>query len=159
MHDSGSRRWRVAGVLVSASWLVTACGVLPQNPGNESYSPGSPRGPEQAGYNGTIQDIPTSIDPRTPEAAGTPGRSLAMDPGERALLESRGTGGGGQGEDVVLEAVPGVEGRRSGSLYGGSGAEGAAPIPGEREVIDPTRDTRQRAPASQEGSGEGSQRR
>lgn len=96
MHDSGWRRWRMWGALVPASWLVTACGVLPQNAGNESYHPGFVReGPAQAGYNGTIQQLPTSIDPRTPEKAGTSGRSLPMDLGERALREQQGKGGSG----------------------------------------------------------------
>lgn len=121
------------GALVSASWLVTACGVLPQQAGNESYEPGFVRrGPAQAGYNGTIQDIPTSIDPRTPRTQGTPGRSLALDAGERALREQQqglgGSGAGQGGKDL---------GGEGGSLYGGSGAEGAAPIPTERDITRP----------------------
>lgn len=113
MHD-GFKRWIRLGALAAASGWMVACGALPQQAGNESYNPGFVRSPEQAGYNGTIQDIPTSIDPRTPEAQGTPGRSLLLDPGERALLEALGEGS-----------------RDDGSIYGGSGSEGAAPIPTE----------------------------
>jgi hypothetical protein len=99
MHDSGWRRWWKMGALVSASWLVVACSRLPQQPGNESFRPGLVREtPAQAGYNGTIQDLKSSIDPRTPDKEGTPGRSLPMDPGERALMEQQqGLGGSGSG--------------------------------------------------------------
>lgn len=103
MHDRGFKRWVVLGVLASASWLATACGSLPQQPGNESFSPGFVRepGPMQGGFNGTIKDNPTSIDPRTPEAQGTPGRSLAYDPGERAVRKQQGELGlGGSGSTV-----------------------------------------------------------
>lgn len=94
MHDSGFKRWMVWGALASASWLVAACGVLPQSGDTYVVAPGFTRSPELTGYNGTIKDIPTSIDPRTAEAKGTPGRSLLLDPGEQALLESQGAMGG-----------------------------------------------------------------
>jgi hypothetical protein len=86
------------GVLVSAAWLMTACNSLPQQPGNESYRPGFVRDPAQSGYNGTIKDLRSSIDPRTPDKEGTPGRSLPMDVGEQALMEQQqGLGGSGAG--------------------------------------------------------------
>jgi hypothetical protein len=122
MHDSGFKRWVVLGALASASWLVSACGVLPQQPGNETFSPGFVRDPAQAGYNGTIRDIPTSIDPRTPEKDGTPGRSLMMDPGEQALMGPQG-GLGGSGS---TPPAPGPEG---GPLYDQLGAEGSIIAP------------------------------
>jgi hypothetical protein len=37
------------------------------------------QGARDRGYNGTIQDIGSSIDPRTPELEGTPGRTLMTD--------------------------------------------------------------------------------
>jgi hypothetical protein len=118
MHDSGFKRWVVLGALASASRLVSACGVLPQQGDTFEVSPGFARSPEQTGYNGTIRDIHTSIDPRTPEAQGTPGRSLPMDPGERALWEAqRGLGGSGS-----TPPAPGPEG---GPLYEELGTEGA----------------------------------
>jgi hypothetical protein len=125
MRDSGFKRWVVLGVLVSASGWVAACGLLPQQPGNESYAPGFDRSPELSGYNGTIQDLPTSIDPRTPETSGTPGRSLAMDPGERALLESRGMGGSG--------STPPAQGSEGGSQYEGQGAGGRNEGPAKQD--------------------------
>ncbi|PTL81401.1 hypothetical protein [Vitiosangium sp. GDMCC 1.1324] len=98
MHDRGFKRWWVVGALASASWLVAACGALPRTGGNYEVPPGFVREPSLAGYNGTIRDIPDSIDPRTPDKNGTQGRSLRMDAGERALLQRLGeTGLGGSG--------------------------------------------------------------
>ena len=133
MHDSGFRRWVVMGVLASASWLVAACGALPQQPGNESFAPGGERTPAQTGYNGTIKDIPTSIDPRTPEKEGTTGRSLAMDNGERALLEQQGMGGSGPAAIYYPGRGPAYEGMGAhGSLYDPTRQRPAAEsIPGQ----------------------------
>ncbi len=134
MHESGFRRWVVWGALVSASWLMPACGLLPQQPGNESYSPGFARNPAQAGYNGTIKDLGSSIDPRTPQTEGTPGRSLLMDAGERALFEQQqGRGGSGPASTSSPE---------SGPLYPELGAEGG--------LGDPTR----KRPAAQSIPGQ-----
>ncbi|WP_257453459.1 hypothetical protein [Archangium lipolyticum] len=117
MHDRGFRRWVVLGALTSASWLVAACGLLPQQPGNDSFEPGQVRDPALAGYNGTIKDIPTSIDPRTPQTDGTQGRSLLMDSGERALREQRGEEGVGGGGPAPVPGSP---------LYMNQGAQGGA---------------------------------
>ncbi|MFY0571603.1 hypothetical protein ACN28E_48340 [Archangium lansingense] len=117
MHDSGFKRWMVLGALASASWLVSACGALPQQGNTYAVAPGFVRPAEQAGYNGTIRDIPTSIDPRTPEADGVQGRSLRMDAGERALLGAeQGLGGSG--------STPPAQGPEGGPLYEETGAEG-----------------------------------
>jgi len=130
MHDSGFKRWMVWGALASASWLVSACGVLPKQGDTFEVAPGFTRSPAQTGYNGTIKDIPTSIDPRTAEAKGTPGRSLLLDPGERARLEAQGAMGG----SGSAPPAPGPEG---GPQYEELGAEGS--------VIAPSREL----PASQ----------
>ncbi|HYO71861.1 MAG TPA: hypothetical protein VEU33_37865 [Archangium sp.] len=123
MHDSGLKRWVMWGALVSASWLVSACQSA-QQPGNTyEVAPGFTRSPEQTGYNGTIRDIPTSIDPRTPEAQGNMGRSLLLDPGERALLESQGGAMGGSGS---TPPAPGPEG---GPINDTLGAQGNAITP------------------------------
>jgi hypothetical protein len=127
MHDGGFRRWVMWGALASAAWLVSACGALPQNSGNETFRPGQARDPAQAGYNGTIKDIPTSIDPRTPEKDGTPGRSLALDLGERALREQQGQGGSGQASGSLEQGA-------QGSLYTPTRQEPAAQsIPGKSD--------------------------
>jgi hypothetical protein len=111
MHDSSLRRRVVVGAaLTVVAWLAPACGRLPQQPGNESYRAGFVRSsPLQEGYNGTIKQIPTSIDPRTPQTEGTPGRSLVMDAGERALLEAQRRGVGGSGAGPQYEPL-GAEG-------------------------------------------------
>lgn len=98
MHKSGLSRWVVRGVLVSAALGVVACGRLPQQAGNQSFHPGFAQS-ERPMYNGTIADIPTSIDPRTPEKSGTPNRSLRLDRGQQAMLapQLRGEGVGGSG--------------------------------------------------------------
>ena len=123
MHDRGFKRWVVLGALASASWLFPACQSA-QQPGNSfEVEPGFKRSPELSGYNGTIQDIHSSIDPRTPEAQGTPGRSLFLDPGERALLEAQGGAMGGSGS---TPPAPGPEG---GPLYDELGAAGSIIAP------------------------------
>jgi hypothetical protein len=94
-----------------------ACGALPQQPGNDSYEPGLVRGPAQAGYNGTIRDLPTSIDPRTPRTDGMSGRSLPMDLGERALRQQQGETGTGGGGPAPIPGSP---------MYMGLGAYGGA---------------------------------
>jgi hypothetical protein len=121
MRDSGFK-WMVWGVLASAAGVV-GCGVLPQQAGNDSYQPGFTRDPKVSLYNGTIEQIPTSIDPRTPDKQGTPNRSLAMDNGERALLGQRQSKSematGGSGPAPVPGATP----------YMGLGASGSVIAP------------------------------
>jgi hypothetical protein len=111
MRQNNSRKWMTWGVLAAAVGLLGGCTKLPQGAGNGTYHKGFVRGPDMPLYNGTIADIPTSIDPRTPDKQGTPNNSLAMDPGERALLEQR-------------------EGRKITSGVGGYGGSGPAPTPG-----------------------------
>lgn len=95
MHDKGFRRWVTLGVVASASWLVTACGALPRSGGDYEVQPGFVRNPASEGYNGTIQQLHSSIDPRTPQTDGTPGRSLPVDLGEKSLFQQQGRGGSG----------------------------------------------------------------
>ena len=114
MHDSGWRRLRMWGVLVAASGMALACNALPRNPGEYVIPPTQERTPEQLGYNGTIQDIPTSIDPRTPEKDGAMGRSLPVDLGSQRM-EGTGSGTGGMAEDSAA--------------YGGSGEVGSPQKP------------------------------
>jgi hypothetical protein len=128
MHERGFKRWVVLGALASASWLASACGALPQQAGNSSYSPGFVRGtsPLEGGYNGTIKDIPDSIDPRTLQAQGTQSRSLAFDLGARALLKQQAElGVGGSGSTVEGQ---GPEPRMIGPL---NDKPAALSIPGE----------------------------
>ena len=107
MHKSGLSRWVMRGVLVSAAVGAMACSKLPQQAGNKSLHPGFARGPDMPLYNGTIADIPTSIDPRTPQTEGTPNRSLRMDRGQEAMLAPRlrGEGVGGSGPAPLPSAT------------------------------------------------------
>jgi len=123
MRNSGFK-WMVWGALASAAAGVVGCGVLPQQAGNDSYQPGFTRDPKVSLYNGTIEQLPTSIDPRTPDKQGTPNRSLAMDNGERALLEQRQSKSkdmatGGSGPAPVPGSTP----------YMGLGASGSVIAP------------------------------
>jgi hypothetical protein len=132
------------GALVAVSGMALACEGLPRNPGEFTIQPGQKRSPEQAGYNGTIQDIPTSIDPRTPETDGTPGRSLAVDLGMQRM-EGTGSGTGGMAEDAAI--------------YGGSGEAGSAQGPtrespsGSPHTDGQEPDARTDAPEQQQQSG------
>ncbi|WNG30633.1 hypothetical protein F0U62_46425 [Cystobacter fuscus] len=113
MRNDGFK-WMVWGVLASAAAGVVGCAKLPQQAGNDTYQPGFTRDPKVSLYNGTIQQIPTSIDPRTPDKQGTPNRSLLMDPGERALLGQR------QSKNEEL----------------GMGGSGPAPLPGTTPYLN-----------------------
>ena len=95
MRQSGFRVWKVVAGLVAAG-LCAGCKYLPDT---GSVRPGGPSqtffGTEKAhlppgtyakfqvspdrGYNGTIAQLGSSIDPRTPEAAGKLGNSRRVD--------------------------------------------------------------------------------
>lgn len=94
----GGAGWVWMRRLALVGLACVGCEWLPRTGGDwEQAPPGSPatRG---AGYNGTIKDLPTSIDPRTPENEGTPGRSLQEDLAEvRGRQPATGQGGSGAG--------------------------------------------------------------
>lgn len=74
------------------------CECLPRTGGDWERDPAVPRSSRESGYNATIDELPTSIDPRTPEAEGTPGRSLQEDLAEvRRRRPATGQGGSGAG--------------------------------------------------------------
>ncbi|MBN1204951.1 MAG: hypothetical protein JXB05_08500 [Myxococcaceae bacterium] len=124
MRHRRFRGWGVLGGLAAAALLSVGCGWLPETGGRRQGDPpkdffGGPVGhatPENVapyqlradrGFNGTISELGSSIDPRTPETQGTLGRSLQQDitgymgreatelSGERAPT-SLGIGGSGQ---------------------------------------------------------------
>jgi hypothetical protein len=110
MRNNGFK-WMVWGVLASAAAGVVGCAKLPQQAGNDTYQPGFTRDPKVSLYNGTIQQLPTSIDPRTPDKQGTPNRTLLMDAGERALRGERQSkneeiGMGGSGPSPLPGTTP-----------------------------------------------------
>lgn len=113
-------KWGGVGALSSAALLGVACGVVPEMGGDqpdklsENFF-GAIRHPVEEirehqlttnrGYNGTIKDLGSSIDPRTPETAGTPGRSLPEDLAWRMVGVPQGgqeaTGGAGSGGQAL----------------------------------------------------------
>jgi hypothetical protein len=116
------------GGVASAVLLSVGCGRLVQTGGRDPMeSPQSVFGalkrearggdldryhyPSNRGYNGTIADLGSSIDPRTPETEGTPGRSRMLDIT------------GYMGNPALVAATR--EARMSQAI-GGSGSEGQA---------------------------------
>ncbi|MDY7227617.1 hypothetical protein [Hyalangium rubrum] len=123
MRHSGFRRWMWLGGLGSALVLSVGCGRLPQTGGErpddppENFFGGPVRHVPQdfythyqvdanRGFNGTIGQLGSSIDPRTPEKLGTQGNSRMEDVtgymgrgvttlGGNEAPTSQGIGGGG----------------------------------------------------------------
>lgn len=111
MRQGGFRAWKVLSGLAAVGLLGLGCGYLPESGGYD------PQGPPKTfigsrteyrhvspdrGYNGTIQDLGSSIDPRTPETEGMQGNSLQEDvtgwPGPSETQQ----GLGGSGRSGVL---------------------------------------------------------
>lgn len=135
MRDSGFRRWMWLGGAAAAALLSVGCGRLEQTGGGTGNEPPltffgslarSERGgdldryhvPKDRGYNGTIVDIGSSIDPRTPETEGTPGRTRLTDitgyMGRPDIVQgysdpptSLGIGGSGQVDSMTGAAASG----------------------------------------------------
>lgn len=97
------------GGVLAAALLGSACGEITRQGGADQDDPprnffGAMRVPDEQirasqrsvnrGYNGTIDDVGSSIDPRTPETQGTPGRSLPEDLAWKRAGQ-RGQGGAG----------------------------------------------------------------
>jgi hypothetical protein len=109
------------GGLASAVLLSTGCGRLPDTGGRRAGDPpedffggvvGTPSTEELSryhysadrGFNGTIAQLGSSIDPRTPETEGTPGRSRMEDVtgwiGPERVVTPLGIGGSGNAETL-----------------------------------------------------------
>lgn len=117
MNFSGLRRWVGLGALAAAALVGAACGEIPRTGGNDPREPrenifGAPREPiariqarqlaTDRGYNGTIADLGSSIDPRTAEKAGVQGRSLPEDLAWQPAGKRPGEEGvGGSGAEVM----------------------------------------------------------
>jgi hypothetical protein len=113
MRQSGFRAWKVFGGL-AAALLSVGCGRLPDTGGPQPDSPPedffggrvdrlSPDVYARAhvstdrGYNGTIQQLGSSIDPRTPQRLGQQGNSLQVDVTGRPAPRAPELGIGGSG--------------------------------------------------------------
>jgi hypothetical protein len=114
MRQSGFRAWKVFGGLVAAALLSVGCGRLPDSGGQHPDSPPedffggrvdrlSPEVYERAhvsadrGYNGTIQQLGSSIDPRTQQNLGQQGNSRQVDVTGRPAPRAPELGIGGSG--------------------------------------------------------------
>jgi hypothetical protein len=121
MKFSGLRRCVGLGAFAAAALVGAACGPVVTMGGQEAQQPpqgffGTPReSPEQMrerqrppdrGYNGTIQDLGSSIDPRTPEKAGVQGRSIPVDLAWQKMGQRQNQQGlGGSGTDTMYEEI------------------------------------------------------
>lgn len=117
MKFSGLRRWVGLAALASGALVGAACGVSPRMGGETTREPprtffGANReSPEQTGerqlatdrgYNGTIQDIGSSIDPRTPDKQGVQNRSLPADLAWQRMGQGQSQQGlGGSGSNMT----------------------------------------------------------
>ncbi len=105
MRQSGFRAWKGFGGLAVAL-LGVGCGYLPETGGYDRQGPPKTfigtrteyrHVSSDRGYNGTIQDLGSSIDPRTPEKEGARGNSRLVDvTGRPAPSTQLGTGGSGR---------------------------------------------------------------
>lgn len=86
MRQSGFRAWKVFGGMM-LGLLAVGCRYLPETGGNVKAGPrtfiGTFKQPHHVsadrGFNGTIQQLGSSIDPRTPERAGMRNNSRLED--------------------------------------------------------------------------------
>lgn len=130
MRQSGFRAWKVVGGLAVAL-LGVGCRYLPETGGHDPQ--GAPRtfigtwkehrhvSPDR-GYNGTIQDLGSSIDPRTPEKEGMRGNSRRVDvTGRPAPSTQLGTGGSGRAGEPDSSSDLGWRARRGYDLGPASG--------------------------------------
>jgi hypothetical protein len=114
MRQRGFRAGKVFSGLAAVALLSVGCGKLPATGGQHPDDP--PRNflgtkmrnvppdfysrfqyPQDRGYNGTIQSIGSSIDPRTPEREGTRGNSRQTDVTGRPAPAGPELGIGGSG--------------------------------------------------------------
>lgn len=153
MRERSLRRWSQAAVVAVGVLLGTGCGGLPETGGKQ---PDEPRGGafaqrgEQAealrnmegqvqkdqlpphmktagrGYNGTIRQIGSSIDPRTPQTDGQQNASIWDDPGK--MMQDRYSSQGGATYSPTTQGLGGEDGAEQGnSTYRNRGA-GFAPL-------------------------------
>jgi hypothetical protein len=126
MRQSGFRVWKVLAGLAAAG-LSVGCGYLPDTGALKQEGPpetflGTMKAhlPPDAsaqfhysadrGYNGTIQQLGSSIDPRTPETSGQMGNSIQDAMTGRPVDTELGIGGSGDAREL---------GNRSGSIDDG----------------------------------------
>jgi hypothetical protein len=136
MRQSGFRAWTVFGGLAVAL-LGMGCRYLPESGGHDPQAGprtfiGSFKEPHHVsadrGYNGTIQELGSSIDPRTPETEGMRGNSRQVDvTGRPAPSTQLGIGGSGRAGEPESSNDLGWRARRGYDLGPASGYGSAVP--------------------------------
>ncbi len=153
MHERSFRRWGQAAALAMGLLLGAGCGGLPEMGGkmpNESRGNAFAQRGDQAealrnmeggtntqqlppwtmtagrGYNATIRQIGSSIDPRTPQTDGKQNNSLWDDPGK--MMQDRYSSLGGAAYSPASQGLGGEDGVEQGNMtYRQTGA-GFAPL-------------------------------
>ncbi|MCP3139403.1 hypothetical protein [Pyxidicoccus xibeiensis] len=153
MREWTVRRWSQLAVVGVGMLLGTACGGLPETGGKQ---PDEPRGnffaqrmeqpevlkdmagnpPKHAlpphtmsadrGYNETIKQRGSSIDPRTPRTDGKQNNSIVDDPGK--MMQDRYSGIGGAAYSPSAQGLGGEDGSKQGSTASSRVGVGYAPL-------------------------------
>lgn len=162
MREWTFRRWALSAALAAGAALVgTGCGPLPETGGGFS---GEPQGnvfaqrydqpealkdmeghegkrqmpswtmPAGRGYNGTIRQIGSSIDPRTPQKDGQQNASVWDDPAK--MMQDRYSGRGGAAYSPASQGLGGEDGAEVGGRTYDRGAAGFNPL-GWQDRNDP----------------------
>lgn len=152
MRERNIRRWGSVAALVAGAALSVGCRGLPETGGSQ---PDEPRGsfvaqrgdqpdamknmeggntnkplppwtlPANRGYNGTIDQIGSSIDPRTEKNDGAQNNSLQDDAGH--MMRNRYNVGGGAAYSPAAHGLGGEDGAAQGGKRGGH-SSGYAPL-------------------------------
>jgi hypothetical protein len=147
MNCKSIRGWMGLGGLVTATVLSVGCGRLPESGGAQPDAPklsffkgelhsvppsvySDYQLSRDRGFNGTIADVGSSIDPRTPQAEGMPERTRLVDvtgrpaPSTPLSATLEGTGGSGNAGHAEGSSDMGWRARRGeeGSSFTGFGS-------------------------------------
>ncbi|NVI98344.1 hypothetical protein HV824_09445 [Myxococcus sp. AM009] len=152
MRERNIRRWGSAAALMAGAVLAVGCRGLPETGGSQ---PDEPRGnfaaqrgdqpaamknmeggdtntplppwtlPANRGYNGTIDQIGSSIDPRTAKNDGTQGRSIIDDAGK--MMGDQYNVQGGAAYSPAAQGLGGEDGAALGGKRGGH-SSGFSPL-------------------------------
>jgi hypothetical protein len=138
MRQSGFRAWKVFGGL-ALGLLAVGCGDLPVSGGYDRQAGprtfiGTYKQPRHVsvdqGYNGTIQQLGSSIDPRTPEKDGMRNNSRVEDvTGRPAPSTEQGIGGSGSAGEPNNSKDLGWRARRGYDVESASQSQPVGPGP------------------------------
>lgn len=154
MRERSFRRWSQAAVLTVGVLLGTGCGGMPQTGGSQpgevrgnafgqrGHQPEAQRNMEGAqtskeglapwtmpgnrGYNSTIRQIGSSIDPRTPQTDGKQNNSIWDDSGK--MMQDRYSTHGGATYAPTSQGLGGEDGAEQGNMTYQQTGTGFAPL-------------------------------